>query len=301
MTDHNQARTKVKSIDDITSDLEKNNKLDDNKRTRLFVRILINSTKEFLTKKDFDLSQKDTNFLKNQSSEMKKLIPTIVNKLIPGDSIAKKYINKLNEKLKTIENDGEMTELVDGDGTIIGSNIPILQANMHPRKTQDQTVITTRQTNNPVVRGYRVYYGESVEKKEVLDEEDFSEVYGWQEIQEKKVKTHKGCLKVYFDLGIKDKTNASERCKSIGFDPELDETGQQRIFELKKENMIKMIDEIILKKKRGSDDIVKKSNEDHEETPIEKILKRNLESIKRIAEKEDIDINELIKILKVGE
>ena len=76
---------------------------------------------------------------------------------------------------------------------------------------------------------------------------------------------------------------------------------KRRLSEKEREHMIKTIDEILLKKKKKSDDIVKKSNEDHEETPIEKILKRNLESIKRIAEKENIDINELIKILKIGE
>jgi hypothetical protein len=63
--------------------------------------------------------------------------------------------------------------------------------------------------------------------------------------------------------------------------------------------MIKMIDEILLKKKNKSGDMVKKNSD--EETPINKILSRNLQSIKRIANKEGININQLIKILKTGE
>jgi hypothetical protein len=60
-----------------------------------------------------------------------------------------------------------------------------------------------------------------------------------------------------------------------------------------------MIDEILLDKKNKSDDIV--SKEKDSKSPINKILARNLQSIKRIAEKEGININQLIKILKTGE
>ena len=45
--------------------------------------------------------------------------------------------------------------------------------------------------------------------------------------------------------------------------------------------------------------MVKKTNT--EDTPVNKILTRNLQSIKRIADKEGININQLIKILKTGE
>ena len=42
----------------------------------------------------------------------------------------------------------------------------MLDLGMHPRKTMDQTVVMARTTNDPVTRGYRVYYGESEDKKE---------------------------------------------------------------------------------------------------------------------------------------
>ena len=63
-----------------------------------------------------------------------------------------------------------------------------------------------------------------------------------------------------------------------------------------------MIDEIIISKKSNDKDVVKKTKEDGDsESVIEKLLIRNIESIKRLADKEDVDINKLIKHLKIGE
>ena len=74
---------------------------------------------------------------------------------------------------------------------------------------------------------------------------------------------------------------------------------KRRLAELEKEKMDTMLDEILLTKKSRNKDVVKKDTEDKD--PISKILMRNIESIKRIAEKEGISINKLIKHLKQGE
>ena len=58
------------------------------------------------------------------------------------------------------------------------SKVPILDPKLHPTKTMDQTVPAARITNDPVTRGYRVYYGESVEE---FAEEDMSKAFGYQE------------------------------------------------------------------------------------------------------------------------
>jgi hypothetical protein len=58
--------------------------------------------------------------------------------------------------------------------------------------------------------------------------------------------------------------------------------------------MIKMVEDM-LTKKRGESDILKK------DTPISKLLVKNLESIKKLAEKEGISIDKLLNILKKGE
>jgi len=321
---------KKPSVETITDNLKKYKEVATNeiRQTRLLVRILINSVKEYLKNKDFELDKEDKEFIKNQSSDLLKLIPLVVFQIVPGSSIATPFIIKLSEKLGVKLNtkvpekykekkekektDGEMTELVDSDGTFAGSAIPILNLGLHPRKTQDQTVITTRQTNNPVVRGYRVYYGESVDKddEKLLDEVDMSDAFGYEETED--APTYSKANKVLKKMGIEDPIERQDRLEVMGFDPNLDKQLKQekkrgkckncftkrRLSETEKENIIKMIDEILLKKKNDSDDIVKN---DKTETPVSKILMRNLQSIKRIADKEGININQLVKILKTGE
>ena len=56
--------------------------------------------------------------------------------------------------------------------------------------------------------------------------------------------------------------------------------------------MKKMLEDIMSKRNSEDADVVKK------EHPSSKILKKNLDSIKRMAEKEGISVNQLIKMLK---
>ena len=67
--------------------------------------------------------------------------------------------------------------------------------------------------------------------------------------------------------------------------------------ELENEKMESLLDEILLSKKKGEVGIVSK-NEDDLKSPIAKLLIRNIESIKRIAEKEGISISSLMNKLK---
>jgi hypothetical protein len=172
----------------------------------------------------------------------------------------------------------------------------------------------TRQTNNPAVRGYRVYYGESVEgdDENLLDEVDMSDAFGYEETED--LSTYDQADEALEELGIEDPYERHDRLEVMGFDPKYDKQLKQekkrgqckncftkrRLSEIEKEKMIRMIDEIILKKKNKSDDVIKKDSE-IDDSPVNKILTRNLQSIKRIAEKEGISINHLIKILKTGE
>jgi hypothetical protein len=322
---------KNKTVDKVYSDLKKYKEVasDEAKQTRILVQILMSSAKEYLKNKDFELPKDEKEFIKDQSADLLKLIPLIALQIIPGSTIATPFIIKLGQKLgmklntkipekykekKDEETDGEMTEFVTSDGTFAGSNIPMLDQGMHPRKTMDQTVITTRQTNNPVVRGYRVYYGESIENDDenILDEIDMSGAFG--EDETKNDKTYKECMETMEKLGIEDLFERDERCKVFGFDKTLDKQlkrekkqgeckncfTKKRLSEIEREKMVRMIDEIILNKKNKSGDVVKKDSE-IDDTPVNKILTRNLQSIKRIAEKEGISINHLIKILKTSE
>ena len=249
------------------------------KETRLLVKILISTTKDYLKNKDFDLNEEEKKFIKDQSSDILKLIPLIVFQLVPGSSIATPFIVKLGQKLgikltskvpekyKEVKTDGEIDELVSSDGSPIGSNVPILKLNHHPRKTTDQTARMSRVSQYPFAR---IYYGESEENKPVIDEEDITGTFGSEETEYDK--TYSECMKSMEELGVEDFLERDERCKVFGFDKKLDlELKQEkkqgrckncytkrRLFELEKDKLDTLIDEIVLSKKSDSEDIVKK-------------------------------------------
>ena len=102
--------------------------------------------------------------------------------------------------------------------------------------------------------------------------------------------------------------NAEERAQEMGKSPKLDKKKKKGAFvrqrlsekdsieEQQKKAMMKMVEDILAKKSKDSSDVVSKN-----ETPVSKILMKNLQSIKKLAEREGININQLIKILKSGE
>ena len=73
----------------------------------------------------------------------------------------------------------ELEELVGDDGSMLTSKVPILDNPQHTHRTLDQIVPATRQTNDPVTRGYRTYYGESVDDE--ISEVDLSGAFGYEE------------------------------------------------------------------------------------------------------------------------
>ena len=298
------------------------------KETRLLVKILMSAAKEYKKDRKFKLDTEEVQFIKDQSQDILKLIPLIVLQILPGSMVATPFIIELSNKLgiklnskipkkhQEEKNDGEISELVNADGSMVGKSTPILQLDMHPRKTMDQTVVATRQTNNPMVRGYRVYYGESEEKddEKMLDEVDYSDAFGYDETEN--VSTYDDADEVLADLGIEDPFERNERLEVLGFDPQLDKQLKQekkrgeckncftkrRLSELENQKMVKMIDEILLDKKHNSKDVLVKSKDDDEEkSPISKILMRNIESIKKIAEREGLSLDKLIKHFKESE
>ncbi len=297
------------------------------KETRLLVKILMSAAKEYKKDKKFKLDDDEVKFIKDQSQDILKLIPLIAVQILPGGSIATPFIVELSKKLgiklnskipkkhEDVKTDGEIDELVNSDGSMIGKSIPMLDQGMHPRKTMDQTIIATRQTNNPVVRGYRVYYGESEENKPVIDEEDITGAFGGEET--KNAKNYDEASEIIDDLGIEDPIERNKRVKQFGFEKYLDKQlkiekkkgkckncfVKKRLTELENEKMVKMIDEILLGKRSNSNDVVKKTKEedDEDKSPISKILMRNIESIKKIAEKEGISLNKLLKHFRQSE
>lgn len=221
-------------------------------------------------------------------------------------------VKKRLEKSKS-----EIEELVDYDGTFLSSKIPILNPKLSPKGTIDQEVVQNRQTNNPVTRGYRVYWGESEDEEgNVVSEIDLSDTFGGPETQdlngpETFEKFFKG-----FELPAEE---AAERTRQQGKEPDPREhkkklkrvpksikkkknyidtltlVERRKLDEERKEKMRKMVEDMVLGKKSNDKEVNKKNS------AMSKLLTKNLESIKKIAEKEGISVSELIKILKKGE
>lgn len=208
------------------------------------------------------------------------------------------------DELNELENNAEKSEideLVDYDGTMNNSKIPILDpmTTAPGLSTMDKRVAAGHQTQDPLTRGYRVYYGESVVK-----EMDMSGVFGREETEDE---DFEGTVNAYIeDLGM-DKDDAEERAVEQGKVPD-SKLPNNKKFEKKKgfvdtmrlvekeksftkEDVQKMAEEILLQK---SDDRTISSKDD-EASPI---IKRNIKALKNMAEAEGISIPKLLKMFK---
>jgi len=245
-------------------------------------------------------------FDKKDKEEVKKTISKIQKeKKLKNNSDVKKTLNKKKD---------ELGELVDYDGTFLSSKIPIYNPYLSPKGTMDQEIVATRQTNNPITRGYRVYWGEGEEKTdEVINETDFSDAFGYEETKDKNgPETFKTFVK---ELGL-DKDEAANRTRQQGKEPDVkrhkrklqnvpkkikDQKGfidkmtiseKSELENIKKQQVVDMVEDIVLGKKSSDKEVGKKKN------TLSKLLMKNLENIKKIADKEGIEINDLVKILK---
>jgi hypothetical protein len=241
--------------------------------------------------------------------DIQKIISNILNS---GKKLSKQYIHKLlsSKSKSNNKSNGEIDELVNPDGSIIGSNIPILNQRNLAKKTMDQTVKMARSNQFPY---FRWYWNESKENNsdKLLDETDQSESFGFEETEY--VSTYDKADEIFKDeLGVMDDCEREERVRRLGFDKNLDKQLRQekkrgkckncftkrRLSEFVKQN----VDEMIFSKKAKEKEFVKKNKlDDSENSVMSRLLIRNIEAIKRLAEKENIKIEKLIKHLKQGE
>lgn len=207
--------------------------------------------------------------------------------------VAKEKKIKNTKQLKT-----DLEELVNSDGAMGNSKIPILDPRLHPRKTMDQTVAASRITNDPISRGYRTYYGES-EVKEI----DMSGAFGYEETEEMDGKdTFKYLVK---KMGM-EPDEAKERTKQQGKDPSGKKDKKSKYYkdpnfitratlsEIQRQKAIKVVEDMLAKKKdSGSADINKKEIEE-----MPSVLKKNLKSLINQAEKHGLSKKDLIKLIQ---
>lgn len=221
---------------------------------------------------------------------------------IPKDKLNKveKYLEKLlkqDEKKSTEEMNGELEELVNADGNLMNSKIPILDPRLHPRKTMDQTIAMARQTNDPVIRGYRNYYGYG------MGESDFSKAFGYEETKDLDGKETYEYFKDELEM---DPEEAKERTEQQGKDPKGKKDKKSKFYddpnfvtkatisEIQKQKMIKVLEDMLAKKDTGKADL--NSKEKEEELPL--LVKRSLKSLLKNIDKHGISKKEIIKLIQ---
>jgi hypothetical protein len=225
--------------------------------------------------------------------------------------------NKVKNRLKKIVKDKkikttkgvkkDLEELVNSDGAFSNSNIPILDPRLHPRKTMDQTVAAARITNDPISRGYRTYYGESVEE---VSEIDMSGAFGYEETEDMDgAQTYKYLVK---KMGM-DPDEAKERTKQKGQDPTGKKDKKSKYYkdknfvtratlsEIQKQKMIKVVEDMLMNKKNSEDSEVgkKEMGKSIDELPL--LIRKNLKSLLKHVEKNGYSKEDLIKLIKKGE
>jgi hypothetical protein len=221
----------------------------------------------------------------------------------------KKHLKKVAKEkkvknTKTLKTDLE--ELVNADGAMSNSKIPILDPKLHPKKTMDQTIAAARITNDPISRGYRSYYGESVEE---IEEIDMSGAFGYEETEDMDGKDTFEYL--VGKMGM-EPDDAEDRTKQQGKDPSGKKDKKSKYYndknfitratlsEIQKQKAIKMVEDLLTKKNSDNSEVGKKVNTDNiDELPL--LLKRNLKSLLKHVEKHGFSKEDIIKLIKKGE
>jgi hypothetical protein len=199
---------------------------------------------------------------------------------------------------KKVKKEGEVTELINFDGTWKNSDIGIMDpaSTVIGGVTTDQIVAATKSPRDVFMRGGVSFRGESV-----IPEEDMERAYGYDGT---KFLDYKDTVKYYQkELGM-DKDSAEERTVQQGKKPNLNKKTPKKIKTKKN-----FIDRLILKEKGidESEDIIedilvnKKNNEGElnlKKDEINPLLVRNIKAMKKMAKENGITLQQLIKILK---
>ena len=208
-----------------------------------------------------------------------------------------KDMKTFKEKTKKQANskEEEVTELVDLDGTWLSSDIPILDpaSSVQGSTFTDKIVAMSRNPRDPLLRGWYGYFGENEVK-----EEDMSVAFGYEDTK---------------DLNFSDTLKHYKKELELDDEAALDRTKQQG----KRKDLAKKKTPLEIKKKKGfidtmiikeldddikEDTIFKKDGRDNDITKqvkdINPLLLKNIRSIKKMAEKLNVPLSELIRALK---
>jgi hypothetical protein len=166
----------------------------------------------------------------------------------------------------------------------------------------DQTVAAARITNDPISRGYRTYYGESVEEE--MSEIDMSGAFGYEETEDMDGKETYDYMVKKLDM---DPEEAKDRTEQQGKDPSGKRDKKSKYYkdknfitratlsEIQKMKAIKVVEDLLMNKKNTDKSEV--GEREHEEKEASSIFKKNIKSILKQAEKEGLSKKDIIKLL----
>ena len=187
----------------------------------------------------------------------------------------------------------ELEELVDYDGSIVGSKVPLGWENvktMSATKTMDATIPMSRQSGEQG-RGYffKRFWGESVEE---IDEHDMTDVLGYDDTVHMDAGETIEYFKKEHDM---EEGEAEERAESMGKTKSLDKKSNkgesfQRLVE--DDDIVKML-EVLLKNK--DEDTGIQSTDDAE---IPHYIDKKLRLIQKYARNHGVNMKSIINRLK---
>ena len=180
------------------------------------------------------------------------------------------------------EDEQELDELVDYDGSIKSSKVPDgvqTVSGIGSKKTTDDVALATKQYGVWSSGGnfFKRYYGESIE------EEDMSKVLGFEETEGMDAEKTMEFLEKEYDV-----ENAEERAEDMGKTEKLDDKDQQRLFEKEAEDKAKDMIEVILSDK----------DDDKELSSCDRLLNKKIKSLVDLADANGIGVDELKKMLR---
>ena len=211
-----------------------------------------------------------------------------------GKSCEETHPGNDHEMWETEELDGknetELDELVDYDGSMLNSKIPlgINKSNKISRSTSDDMVKTAHQKGNGFGYYYKRYWGEAYLGGGLGDNEEL----------DSEVETTNDCMEYFMGNYGLSREKAVKKCENYGYDTDVSQEKaendeRKRLVELSNKKMKDMM-EVILSKK-NDDEVIKRGVDvelhDRKDYPI---LDKMGSKFKKACDAEGIDPNEIL-------
>lgn len=203
---------------------------------------------------------------------------------------AKEFSDDTDYKKIPDEVENDVDEIVDVNGNIARKKVPVTKASGGAsQKTTDQAVKSSAGS-----MGTHGVHGTHTSLR-YWAESDMSKALGFEKTmgQDKDMED----AEEYFekDLGVDDK-ETEERLNSYGYDENLPDD-KVRLIENPKEYIRDYV-ESVLNKKTSSNDFVKKDQTEDIEVELEPIIKKQISALKNTLSKNNVPVEDVIKMLK---